>query len=631
MANTPAPASWQRAVVVLAGTAVATAVIASLYWAQTVFIPVALAVFLTFVLSPAVTALQRRRLGRLPAVGLVVLAAALVLAGAAWLVTTQVAGLLRDLPTHTENVMKKTRALREMGQGSLGEGLDKMFQEVSGEWNAKPTEEGAAPGPPASQAGDAGATAPERPAAVVLQPQSPPWLGHFSSILQPVAASLGTLALALVLVVFMLLKREDLRNRLIRLAGHGSLTTTTKAVEEAGQRISRYLLMQVLINGGCGLIFTVALLIIGVPYAPLWGFVLALLRYVPYIGSWLALLLPLGLSVAVAPGWGHPLAVLACFVVLELTAANVVEPRVFGHSIGVSEVALLIAAAFWAFLWGPIGLVLSGPLTVCLVVLGRYVPQLAFLDVLLGDQPALAPEVTYYQRLLARDHDEAEKLVLERAKGAAPEEVFDQLLIPALSFAKRDLERDDLSEADEEFVVQATREIVADLGERQAAATPSPPPPEHPLARARLLACAAGAGADLLGVEMLTALLDPARWDVELLGLESLTSDVLAAAAENSPAIICIGSLPPGGLAHSRYLCKRLRARFPGVKIVVGRWGLKGDVEQNREQLREAGADLVATTLADTRDQLNTWLPILGGEQSRAAEHGEARRQAAAV
>jgi len=629
VANAPAPASWQRAVVVLAGTVVATAVIASLYWAQAVFIPVALAVFLTFVLSPAVTALQRQRLGRMPAVFLVVLSAALALGGAAWLVTTQVAGLLRDLPTHTENIMKKTRALREMGQGSVGEGLDKMFQEVSGVWNAEGTGEGATPGQPATQPGDAGATVPARPAAVVVQPQSPPWLGHLSSMLQPVAASLGTLALAFVLVVFMLLKREDLRNRLIRLAGHGRLTTTTKAVEEAGQRISRYLLMQAIINGGCGLIFTVALLIIGVPYAPLWGFALALLRYVPYIGSWLALLLPLALSVAVAPGWGRPLAVLACFVVLELTAANVVEPRVFGHSIGVSEVALLIAAAFWAFLWGPIGLVLSGPLTVCLVVLGRYVPRLAFLDVLLGDQPALDPEVTYYQRLLARDHDEAEKLVLERAKGSAPEEVFDQLLVPALSFAKRDLERDDLSEADAEFVVQATREIVADLGERQAAAAPKPAP-EHALARVRLLACAAGAGADLLGVEMLTALLDPTRWDVEMLGPESLTSDVLAA-AENGLAMICIGSLPPGGLAHSRYLCKRLRARFPGVKIVVGRWGLKGDVEPNREQLREAGADLVATTLADTRDQLNTWLPILSGEQSRVSENGEARWQAAVV
>ncbi|HEX5269411.1 MAG TPA: AI-2E family transporter, partial [Gemmataceae bacterium] len=336
------------------------------------------------------------------------------------------------------------------------------------------------------------------------------------------------------------------------------------------------------------------------------------------------------LSLAVSPGWGPPLAVLVCFAVLELTTANVVEPRVFGRSIGVSEVALLISAAVWAFLWGPIGLVLSGPLTVCLVVLGRYVPRLAFLDVLLGDQPALAAHVSYYQRLLARDPDEAEKLVRERAKVSPPEEVFDALLVPALSLMKGDLERGDLSDADEESAVRATREIIADLGERQAAAAPSRPP-DHPVTKARLLACAAGASADLLGVEMLAALLDPVKWDVELLGPEVLTSEVLAEAADNRSAVICVGSLPPGGLAHTRYLCKRLRARFPRVKIVVGRWGLQGDVEENRERLLEAGADLVATTLSETRDQLNTWMPILTGEQSRASGDGDPGRRMVAV
>jgi predicted PurR-regulated permease PerM/methylmalonyl-CoA mutase cobalamin-binding subunit len=629
--KTLAPATWQRAVVVLAGTAVATAVIAGLYWAQAVLIPVALAVFLTFVLAPAVTALQRRWLGRTPAVILVVLAAALAVGGAAWLVTSQVAGLLRELPTHTENITKKTRALRDLGRDSLTGGLDKMFHEVSGAWHGKPAEERTTPAQPVGQADQTGPAPPDGPPAAAAAPESPPWLGRLSGMVQPVAELLGMLALALVLTVFMLLKREDLRNRLIRLIGHGSLTATTRAVDEAGQRISRYLLMQALLNGGCGVIFGVALLVIGVPYAPLWGLVLALLRYVPYIGSWVALLMPLGLSLAVAPGWGPPLAVLACFTVLELTAANVVEPRVFGHSIGVSEVALLISAALWAFLWGPIGLVLSGPLTVCLVVLGRYVPRLAFLDVLLGDQPALAAHISYYQRLLARDPDEAEKLVRERAKVAPPEEVFDALLVPALTLMKGDLERGDLSEADEEFVIRATREIIADLGDRQAAAAPSRLPPDHPVTKARLLACAAGADADLLGGEMLTALLDPSKWDVEILGPDSLTSEVLAEAAENTSAVICVGSLPPGGLAHTRYLCKRLRARFPGVKIVVGRWGLQGDVEENREPLLEAGADLVVTTLAETRDQLRTWLPVLGGAPSSAGAGAGAQRQATPV
>jgi predicted PurR-regulated permease PerM len=614
--------SWQRAVIALTGTAITVVVVVFLYWAQAVLIPVALAVFLSFVLAPAVTALQRRGLGRTPAALVVVLASALALCGTTWLVTAQCTALLRELPSHRENITSKVRALRELTQASGG--LDRLFQEIEQEWSGKPAKDNDSP--------EGGPAVPARSTPVVLQPESSPWLGRLSAILHPIAESLGTLALAFVLVVFMLVKREDLRNRLIVTLGRGHLTTTTKAVDEAGQRISRYLLMQACVNAGCGLIFTVALLIIGVPYAPLWGFILALMRYIPHVGSWAALLLPLSVSLVILPGWWQPIAVLACFVTLELVVANVVEPLVFGHTIGVSEVALLIAAAFWAFLWGPVGLILSGPLTVCLVVLGRYVPHLAFLDVLLGDQPALDADVSYYQRLLARDDDEAEKLVLEQAKDAPPEAVFDGLLIPALSLAKRDRERDELSEADEKYVIQATREIIDDIGERQAAAAAPPTAPERSYVKVRLLACAAGAvGADLLGVEMLKKLLDPARWEVDLLSDEAMTSDVLAAVAESHPAVICIGSLPPGGLAHARYLCKRLRARYPDVKILVGRWGLKGDGESNREELREAGADLVATTLAETRDQLSTWLPILGGEQARAAENGNARQQAATV
>jgi predicted PurR-regulated permease PerM len=630
VATASALPNWQRALIALAGTVVAVVVVACLYWAQAVLIPVALAIFLSFVLSPAVSGLQRLRLGRTPAVLLVVVAAAVALGGAVWLVTSQCTGLLRELPAHRDNITAKVRALRERVQGS-GD-LEQLLQEVEAEWSGTPNTAAAPPEGSPPQAAAEGSLSPrDRPAAVVVQPEGPPWLGRVSGALHPVAESLGTLALAFVLVVFMLLKREDLRNRLIRLVGRSHLTTTTRAVDEAGQRISRYLLMQACVNAGCGLIFTLALLAIGVPYAPLWGFVLALLRYVPYIGSWGALLLPLTVSLVLLPGWWQPLAVLGCFVVLELVAANVVEPLVFGHTIGVSEVALLIAAAFWAFLWGPIGLVLSGPLTVCLVVLGRYVPQLHFLDVLLGDQPALDAEVSYYQRLLARDHDEAEKLVLERATGVPPAAVFDGLLVPALGLAKRDRERDELSEADEKYIVKATREIIEDVGERQASAAAPPADTEPPPAKVRLLACAAGGRADLLGAEMLRELLDPTRWEVELLGEEAMISDVLAAVADTSPAAVCVGSLPPGGLAHARYLCKRLRARFADVKILVGRWGLKADVESNREQLREAGADAVATTLAETRDQLSAWLPVLDSEQSRAAEGGGARRQAAAV
>ncbi len=432
--------------------------------------------------------------------------------------------------------------------------------------------------------------------------------------------SLGSLAMALVLVVFMLLKREGLRNRLIRLMGHGRLTVATKAVDDAGQRISRFLLMQLIINGGFGVVLTIGLFLIQMPHALVWGFLAALLRYVPYLGSWITSAVLVALSLAIFPGWLQPLLILGFIVVLELVTANIVEPRLFGHSIGVSEVALLVAAAFWAFLWGPIGLVLSSPLTVCLVVLGKYVPQLEFLDVILGDEPSLSADVSYYQRLLARDQDEAAQLVLTQAKTFPPEQVYDRLLVPALNYVKQDRAHDDLTEADEQFVLRATREIVEDLGERQtaAAALAEEEGSKAPSScKVRILGCPGHDDADALALEMLRQLLDPARWEMEVLSIDMLSAESVAQAGDKEPAVVCIGALPPGGLAHTRYLCKRLRLRLPAARIVVGRWGLKDDLEQNQEQLREAGADRVETTLLETRTHLSTWLPVLTPEETK--------------
>ncbi len=470
-------------------------------------------------------------------------------------------------------------------------------------------------------------SASKKPTTVVLAPESPTWLARMPALLNSLLETLGSLALALVLVVFMLLKREDLRNRLIRLVSHGQITVMTKALDDAGQRISRFLLMQLIVNAAVGLSVGLGLLAIGVQYAFLWGFLVAVFRYVPYIGVWIAALPPIILSLAMFQGWIQPLLVIGLFLVIELVASNVAEPRLYGHSIGVSEVALLVAAAFWAFLWGPIGLVLSSPLTVCMAVLGKYVPQLKFLDVLLGDEPPLDAHVTFYQRLLARDQDEATQLILAQAKASSPEQVYDDFLVPALNYAKRDRERDDLTESDEQSVLQAIREILEDLGERREAANQaeeaihaedrgnaSAPIP------LRVLACPARDQADRLALEMLRQLLDPAKWVVEVAAVEMLTADLVAQVAEQAPALVCIGALPPGGLAHTRYLCKKLQARFPEVKIIVGRWGLTDGVEANREQLQDAGANLMTTTMLETRSQLNSLLPILTQEQTKPME-----------
>ena len=430
-----------------------------------VFIPLALAIFLAFLLNPLVRVLQRRGLGRVASVLVVVLLAALLLAGLGALVAWQVTGLVAKLPDYSTNIQGKVHSLRELGSGSKR--LEKMIDDVGAAWSSKPPVKEDAPNEPPGVPATATAAGPQP---VVMQPQSLPWLGQLPGFLGSAVEAIGGLALALVLVVFMLLKREDLRNRFLRLVGHGRMSSTTKAVDDAGQRISRYLVMQLIINAGYGLVLTLGLFLIGVPHAFLWGFLAAVLRYVPYLGTWITTVLLLTLSLAMFPGWVQPLLVVGLIVVLELVAYNVVEPWLFSQSMGISAVALLVAAAFWAFLWGPVGLVLSAPLTVVLLVLGKHIPQLEFLDVLLGDEPALDPDVTYYQRLLARDQDDAAQLVLARAKALPPEQVYDELLMPALNYVKRDRERDDLTEADEQFVLRATREIVEDLGERQATA-----------------------------------------------------------------------------------------------------------------------------------------------------------------
>jgi hypothetical protein len=276
-------------------------------------------------------------------------------------------------------------------------------------------------------------------------------------------------------------------------------------------------------------------------------------------------------------------------------------------------------------LWGPVGLILSAPLTVVLLVLGKHVPQVEFLDVMLGDEPVLEPNFIYYQRLLARDQDEAAELVMSAAKTSSAEEVYDALLVPSLNYAKRDRQRDELSESDQRVIFQTTQDVMEDLGERRsndvsagdaapavAIAVPVTQPP------IRILACPARDEADRLALLMLRQLLDPLKWEVEVTAVETLTSELVARVAQEGRVIVCVGSLPPGGLAHTRYLCKRLRARFPRIKIIVGRWGLRGNVESNQEQLQEAGADLMGTTILETRRQLESWNATLAHEERRA-------------
>ncbi len=429
---------------------------------------------------------------------------------------------------------------------------------------------------------------------------------------------LGELALAIILVIFMLQQREEFRNRLIRLVGYGRIAPATRFVDEAGQRISRFLLMQALVNGSFGLVLGAGLLALGVKYAVLWGFLGAMLRYLPYVGPYLAAVLPVSAALAFTDGWTITLLVIGLFVTLELVVANLIEPKIYGQSMGVSEIALLVSAAFWAFLWGPIGLILSSPLTVCLMMLGRYVPQLEFLAVLLGDQPALDLKDSFYQRLLARDQDEAEELILERQKTEPAEAVFDTMIIPALCAARGSRIRGEITEADERSITSSLAEIVDDLGEVHAGSPrPNPDPPgSEPAAgpdRPRpivIFGCPARDTADCVGLQSLEKLLDPRRWRMTFIAPETLTAELLELTARETPALVCIASLAPGGLAHTRYLCKRLSRRFPSLRIVVGRWGEEPGGTR-RTDFDDAGATSTALSLVETRQKLEALLPLL--------------------
>ena len=602
---------WQRALFVLSGAAVAGVALAILYLAKAILVPIVLAVFLTLILSPVVSQLRRLGIGRTPAVLAVVAAVAMGLVAVLWLITSQITSVVAELPKYSDNIRDKIKAIRRATDNSTAERLEKMIQDLAAELSAQPpgAPDGSRP-QPSSNDRESSTSIPQRPSTVYVKPDTPGWLSWLPVLLGSVADLLGGSALALLLAVFMLLRREDLRNRVIRLLGHGRVTVTTKAVDDAGRRISRFLLMQLTVNGLAGLIVGTGLTLIGVEHGFLWGFLAGVLRYLPYFGIWIAALPPFLLSVAISTGWMQPLLVVGLFATLELINSNFVEPHLYGRSLGVSEVALLIVAAGWAYLWGPIGLVLSSPLAVCLVVLGKYVPQLEFLDILLGDQPALEPSVSYYQRLLARDEDEAVELVQALQP---PEQAYDRLLLPTLVVARHDRQRGAISDDDEQFILQTTREILDDIRTvRETAAAVTPEAADAVLPKMRILGCPTRDGRDVVALEMLRQLLNPQRWELEILSGDLLSAELVAEAASRQPLVVCIAALPPAGLARCRYLLKRLRLQLPQARIVVGRWGGQvNNMDQNREQLLACGADEVDFNLLETRSHLQAWRPVL--------------------
>ena len=378
-------------------------------------------------------------------------------------------------------------------------------------------------------------------------------------------------------------------------------------MDDAARRLSRYFLTQLAINAAFGIIIGTGLLFIGIPSPALWGVLAALLRFVPYVGAPLAGIIPVALGAAVDPGWFMAVAAAALFLVAEPIMGQVVEPMLYGHSTGLSPVSVVVSTIFWAWLWGPIGLLLATPLTVCLVVLAKHVPGLEFVGILMSDEPAIAPAAAYYQRLLAEDPQEASRIAATHAREHGIEVAYDDVIVPALRHARRDHREETLSDASLQGIWKATREIVDELaaqrhadpaaGEDGAAAPPFRAVPA--------LAVPVQDEGDALGLAMLVHLLSPGRWEVEVTSPHVLASEVIALIEETRPAVVCLGGLPASPRsAHTRYLCKRIRSHFPDLRIIVGRWGLRESVAPVRRQLEAAGANFVGLSLVETREQL---------------------------
>ena len=566
-------------------------IVAVLYWAQAVLVPVALAILLTFVLTPPTTWLQRW-VGRIPAVLLVVALVFATLGLAGWGLTRQMDHLAEDLPGYRANIQSKIADVRLAGRGSSVQKLQEMVEGVKADLETSEAPKGTLSRP-----------------LVVATNQVTGFLGF--AWLGPVVGPLSTAGLVATMVIFMLLERRDLRDRLIGLIGHGQLATTTKALDEAGGRVSRQLLMQSLVSLLYGVAVFVGLYFLRVPYPLVWAILGAVLRFIPYLGPVLGAGAPTLVSLATLQGWTGPLSVLAWFVVLELFTNLVLETALYAGAVGVSQVVLLVSVAFWTWLWGPLGLLMASPLTVCLVVLGKHVPGLAFVGVLMDETPSLAPDDGFYQRLIARDQSEAAELIDSHIRTEPSASVYDALLLPALSYAERDRLEHRLSLDEEAAVIDATRELISDAAEsmrRRAQAEVPAAAVESPFLgpreSLRVLGYAVNGSADEAALAMLARLLDHLPIVMEITGARMQAAELVSLIGDGKFSVVCFADLPPSSSSKTRYLVRRLRSALPDLRIAVGRWGPPALADESSQPLLNSGANHVASLLIDSRNFL---------------------------
>jgi predicted PurR-regulated permease PerM len=573
-------------------------VIAALYLAKGVLVPLTLAVLLSFLLSPVCDWLERRRLGRIPAVLITAFVGFVVLGGAAWAAVVQMADLAPRMPEYQRNIEAKFYSVNDYFVAALSK-VTRTAEDIGK--NLPQVEEAETP---------MGTGARPYSVRVLSSPSSPLQVlsGTFGTLIQ----MLGLAGIVIVLVVFFLVRRDDLRDRFIELMGKEHLTLTTRMLEDAATRVSRYLSMLFVVNATYGIAVGIGLSVIGVPNAVLWGILATVLRFIPYIGPWIAAAMPVGLSMAISTGWVAPILAVTLFVVLELFSNNVMEPWLYGDKTGMSPVAILMAAVFWTWLWGVAGLLLATPLTVCLLVIGKHIPQLSFLDVLLGNEPVFEPKKRVYQRLLAGDQEEATELVEDDLENRPLIQVYDTVLIPALALAEIDWHRRELDEVRHKLILMSLKEMIQQCGEAQQEVQTKEGAEYGNSPRAYILCLPARDEADEIAGMMLAQLLATDKCLVHSVSFTAAASELVDLVERRKPDVVCISATPPAAVMHARHLCKRVRDRFPEVPVVVGLWNAQGDLSKAKSRIGGAATTHVVATLTEAQEQIRLLIqPLL--------------------
>jgi predicted PurR-regulated permease PerM len=586
---------------------VLAAIILTLFFAQQLLIPFAFALTLAFLLGPAVMHLEARRVPRVVAVAMIGIVAFSAMFGVGYVVARQLLNVARELPEYRVSIQRKLAAIHYPGEQSI-HGAFNALEDISGDIATTPT----APRPAAT----------EVQAVRVIDPAHTQ-LQSAVELLLRFLHPIGVLGVVIVFTIYLLMKREDMRQRILLLAGMGHISMMTKALQDAATRISQYLLFQAAVNAAYGILFGFGLFLIGMPNATLWGVLAGILRVVPYIGTATSLVLPLILSIAIFSSWWPPIFILVLFLALELIATNFVEPWLFSSRTGISSLALLAMAIFWALLWGWPGLILSTPLTVCIVVIGRYVPQMSFLHTLLGTDAELSAEALFYERLLAMDQREAHAVANRFLEGKPVVELYDSVLIPALSMVERDRHQGMLDDVRSNFFFLSIGELVAELTDY------SPKEPEKnglylqqaPVQKDFAVVCiSASDQADELASHMLGQLMEHASHPTLLLTAAAVSAEILDSLAKEPSTVIFISALPPFAYSQARAICQRVRSHLLQNRIVIGLWGPTDEPELTPEQAVErfgAGRPtMVVHTMSQALLQLSMWQQDAGSEAS---------------